>query len=974
MHKNPKNAFEWFENAIEHFQLKNYEQSKLCYEETVKRKNDESKDRINVAALYGNKGGLHLNLGEKQEAIKCYEEAIKAKTDKTSKYTNFTNIYFNKAFIHEEFEQFDQSIKSYEAAIKFHISFYNKKNDQFNVDAHQRLAKIYFQQSKINHESDRKELALEYITKSIFYNESLLVLKKDLRKEIKTNLAYAYYIKAKYLDKTDISEAITSLKQAIKYNRDFNDSYIEFARMSNLKGIEKTKSGNKEDILKYYDKIAGYIEKLKNMGYITADTIKALNHSLAEIYFNQGILYNDLSSIEDSIKYYKKSIEAEINYPYPYSNLSNILLQKSVVFHDNGQFVEAKISLKESIKYVSKLIELNPEFNDISNYLSNLNHKLGLLNNKLGQINESIESYKKALEYNDKDVETYRQLGQAFQELDMYEESLSCLEKLIELEPENIDYIINQGCMLNELKRYDAALDCANKLLSMDPENPDSLFLKGIILYDCGNYNESENFIKLAEEKGYTKPNLYFTKALFEYQRGQYFSAKELINRSIELGINSPNIYNYKGIMNLKLGKYNDSIMDFDKAIELAGNLKFELFVSHSNKGTSLTSLGRYDDAIESCKKALVMDFCNLQLLSILSLALYYKGQYEEALRCYEITKTESDDENDDEGSSGLVISKKDIAESPYKEITATISSLKSEEEESISPISVKIKKQKARGSKELETKKPEYNEEETQNIGEKIAQFFHSRDESEKMECNEFIIEKIKSPSSIEALKKILKIKPGSVEQGQLESMISNPDYILFNIDQNAKLKNGFYSSYWGKLKSKMKLMVQAAETEDIKSSAKLEGLHQIQTEESFLGKLYFKITSKIINSLEKIGFLDGNIEKFEKLINEFNIFTKDSKGHLGIKINNVKVSGQEFKMPKIVGFQMDNEIYATSLIQSQNGSSQGNILYIFDSYGNHNEIEQLTSGEKKVKFDIQMVDHNVFIGKLVECNYDYD
>lgn len=99
-----------------------------------------------------------------------------------------------------------------------------------------------------------------------------------------------------------------------------------------------------------------------------------------------------------------------------------------------------------------------------------------------------------------------------------------------------------------------------------------------------------------------------------------------------EVGEKTFAFWNNKGGSLDSLGRYNEAIHCFDKALEIDPRHT----VAWNNKGVSLKSLGRYEEAIHCYDKALEIDLRFSGVWNNKGDSLYYLGRYEEAIRCHD--------------------------------------------------------------------------------------------------------------------------------------------------------------------------------------------------------------------------------------------------------------------------------------------------------------------------------------------------
>lgn len=111
--------------------------------------------------------------------------------------------------------------------------------------------------------------------------------------------------------------------------------------------------------------------------------------------------------------------------------------------------------------------------------------------------------------------------------------------------------------------------------------------------------------------------------------------------------------FSQKGIALLQMGRYDEAISYCEKALEIDPNSKVDL----NNKTMALAGLGKYEDALVCCNKVLDLDPPNRVALNNKGATLASLKRYEEALSCFD--KVLSIDPND----SSAVENKKRLLE-----------------------------------------------------------------------------------------------------------------------------------------------------------------------------------------------------------------------------------------------------------------------------------------------------------------------
>jgi tetratricopeptide (TPR) repeat protein len=142
---------------------------------------------------------------------------------------------------------------------------------------------------------------------------------------------------------------------------------------------------------------------------------------------------------------------------------ARVFLEQGKEFYRNDQDDKAVEAFEEAIK-------LDPE-------LAEAHFRLGLGYDAVGKEQEAEGEYKKAVEKykkylaNNKDPESYYNLGQAYAGLHLYSEAVREYREAAHLKDDDADIFYDLGKALMKLAQYDEAAAAFSKSLEIDPEN-----------------------------------------------------------------------------------------------------------------------------------------------------------------------------------------------------------------------------------------------------------------------------------------------------------------------------------------------------------------------------------------------------------------------------------------------------------------------------------------------------------------------
>ena len=150
--------------------------------------------------------------------------------------------------------------------------------------------------------------------------------------------------------------------------------------------------------------------------------------------------------------------------------------------HKSKNFQEAK-------KLYTKILEKNPNNEDVNN-------NLGILYNQLGEYKKAKSFYEKTLQLNPSNINTINNLGLLFQALKNKEEAMECFKKAIRINPNYAPAYFNFANTLKEIGEYEKAINYYKKTIEINPNFIDALNNLGILYNQIGEYKKAINFFE----------------------------------------------------------------------------------------------------------------------------------------------------------------------------------------------------------------------------------------------------------------------------------------------------------------------------------------------------------------------------------------------------------------------------------------------------------------------------------------------
>ncbi|MEW5818583.1 MAG: tetratricopeptide repeat protein [Cyanobacteriota bacterium] len=229
--------------------------------------------------------------GRYDKAIEIFEMAIKLNDTEA-----WTNQHY--AFALSQYNKKEEAIKYYKKAIKLApMLLWPKKQ----------LVELLIQ---IN----RPEEALDII------NDTLLYINGTENKE---SLSELFSLKAQLLTKDNIDEAIDWYMLAISYN---NYESYNYERVSSLLST------------KFTDKLT-VVKNIKELFSLT-------ENDTSIYYCNNALAYQRSGNVHESITYYKKALDSDINYYPAYTGIAQALYEKrytTISIKDNAKIYDSNL-------------------------------------------------------------------------------------------------------------------------------------------------------------------------------------------------------------------------------------------------------------------------------------------------------------------------------------------------------------------------------------------------------------------------------------------------------------------------------------------------------------------------------------------------------------------------------------------------------------------------------------------------------
>jgi len=249
-----------------------------------------------------------------------------------------------------------------------------------------------------------------------------------------------------------------------------------------------------------------------------------------------------------------------------------------------------------------------------------------------GQTNNAMQSLHQARELEPKSKVTLEELKKVSVMVDLEAQSATayeggdyrkvqyCMRRLLEYAPDCLSYKALNAETLALSGKYGDAQITANEILRKDQHNLEALYVRGICLY---YQDQTERAFKLFQQLLRTAPDFQKAKECYKkaksleqtkqagndaFRTQDYTKAHELYTQALNIDplnkLTNSKLYCNRGFVNTKLGKHEDCISDCTKAIELDTTY----LKAYLRRAKCYMDTEQYEEAVRDYEKLTKMD------------------------------------------------------------------------------------------------------------------------------------------------------------------------------------------------------------------------------------------------------------------------------------------------------------------------------------------------------------------------------
>lgn len=237
-----------------------------------------------------------------------------------------------------------------------------------------------------------------------------------------------------------------------------------------------------------------------------------------------------------------------------------------------------------AIKYLDKILKINPNSKRASDLKNGLNHVISgdnksFIDNVSPLVREAME-YKrfgdetrewntlvKATQDNNAYL-AYYYLGNFYREKNEYKNALNAYSASSSARTDFAPAYLGTAIVLYNMGQFQSLINPIDKYLSFNPDDDLAYAIKSRAEFELGMISEAKNDNDIARKIN-DCPEYKFDQAKILYRQGNYKEALKIFKNLLN-DIQTSKIYEYMGLCDMAVGSYVEALSNFDKAILLS--------------------------------------------------------------------------------------------------------------------------------------------------------------------------------------------------------------------------------------------------------------------------------------------------------------------------------------------------------------------------------------------------------------------
>ena len=259
--------------------------------------------------------------------------------------------------------------------------------------------------------------------------------------------------------------------------------------------------------------------------------------------------------------------------------------------------------------------------------------RLGLNCATQGKLNDAEQIFNLLISFDPTDYKSYYNLGIIFSLRGNPKKALEFYEIAHNLNEEDLEIQVNRTSTLIELKQFDTAMPLIEEILRRDIRNCPSWINKGVAQSNLGHFNLALIAYKHALDIEPDSAIAISNTCTLLIQLRRYEELLELVDKSNATLLNNFVVLNSRAIALHFFGRYEEAINSYDKVL-LIQPKNIDALMNKSF--ILLNELRRYEEAINSYDKALLIKPDYYEAWLNKGFALNELRRYEEAINSYD--------------------------------------------------------------------------------------------------------------------------------------------------------------------------------------------------------------------------------------------------------------------------------------------------------------------------------------------------
>ena len=247
----------------------------------------------------------------------------------------------------------------------------------------------------------------------------------------------------------------------------------------------------------------------------------------------------------------------------------------------------------------------------------------------LSKFEEQLKTRQQVVKQSPGSALAHYSLGIAYLGSPYHEKAITEFKSAIELKPNYAEAYYGLGMAYRESKNYESSIEAYKEAIIIKPDFNEAYYGLGLTYFDAKKYEEAAEAFKYVVEKQPDNIDAIEALGLANEHLGRYSEASENFKQSII--INPPEKYKSLGLTYSLSGKYEEAIDACKKALELDPNNAKK----YSDLGCTYMMAGRNDEAIEACLQAINIDSKCEDAYFWLGNTYHNMGNYEKAIETY---------------------------------------------------------------------------------------------------------------------------------------------------------------------------------------------------------------------------------------------------------------------------------------------------------------------------------------------------